>query len=115
MKVMTNAEFKILQSSLFKRLLSCLSHDNIRTMQRTLQFFRCVWSSCFSFLYTVCVNGWGDCDLWYRNEAFISLITPHTATLIPLLLPSLYRRGEIFWNVTVNKMTAVVLKKLMVR
>lgn len=32
-----------------------------------------------------------------------------------LLLPALYRRGQLFWNPTVNKMTAVALRKLLVR
>ena len=39
-------------------------------------------------------------------------IRPHSSVVIQRLLPALYRKGRLFWNLTVNKMTAAVLKKL---
>jgi hypothetical protein len=42
-------------------------------------------------------------------------MTPRAPEVIARLLPPLYRKGTLFWNQTVNKMTHIVLKKLRVR
>ena len=81
-------------------------HDNVRTIQRALQFFR----------YTFCdMGGYNPPTIFFvhvfRNESFLDHIRPHSTAVIERLLPALYRKGRLFWNLTVNKMTAAVLKK----
>lgn len=86
LEISTAEEFSSLLDVVLNRLKISLMHDNVRTIQRALQFF--------------------------RNEQFMEHIRPHSAVVIQQLLPALYRKGRLFWNLTVNKMTAAVLKKL---
>jgi hypothetical protein len=76
-----------------KRLIaSCgFVNDNFRTVQRGLQFFRNAKISA----------------LCQSSVAVYSRVCED-------LLPALYRRGQLSWNPTVNKMTAAVLTILQV-
>lgn len=48
-----------------------------------------------------------------RNDRLFELMTPHLELIVSELLRPLYRGGELFWNPTVNKMTALVLQKFL--
>jgi hypothetical protein len=49
-----------------------------------------------------------------RNDKFLAHLLRHSDQSFPQLLSPLFRQGKLFWNQTVNKMTANVLKKLYV-
>lgn len=83
-----------------------LSHENIRPLQRTLQLFRynITYLSLYLFIF---INN-------HRNEKFLNHLIRHSNKCYEKILVVLYRKGHLFWNQTVNKMTANVLKKLYV-
>ena len=49
----------------------------------------------------------------FRNQKILDLFSTMSERVVKVLLPVLYRDGKLHWNPTVNKMTAMVLKKLM--
>lgn len=51
-------------------------------------------------------------SFFVRNDRLVDLMIPHLDIIVSELLGPLYRGGELFWNPTVNKMTALVLQRL---
>eukprot|EP00971_Amphidinium_carterae_P001467 29219-Amphidinium_carterae.1 len=49
---------------------------------------------------------------FWKDDHFVELAKGESLKLIPQLLPALLRGGELFWNLTVNRMTSLVLEKL---
>lgn len=83
---MSPLQFRLVLQPLSDRLRLCMQHDNARPMQRALTMF--------------------------KNEEFLALLRPHLTEVCNKLLSVLYRGGKLFWNPTVNKMTALALQNI---
>lgn len=85
-------DFLALLPALLDLLARSLSHDNCLPMQRALEMFKS--SGTLLARLRLC-----------PPEALNAALTQ--------LLPPLYRRGKLFWNPTVNKMTGLALEALL--
>lgn len=75
---------------------------NIRTKQRALQIFR------NPKILSLCLNIESNVDVRSNDPKLPS------NKFLQLIIPALFNHGELSWNPTVNKMSALALQKLQV-
>ena len=93
----------------------CVSHVYIYVYIAVITIVIINWAWSLLTNHYICVLMTPPCRLvGIRNNAFMKLLAHRSAETIALLLLPLYRGGNLFWNQTVNKMTANVLRKLRV-
>lgn len=82
------------------RLVNCIgtNADNIRPAQRALQYFK--HPNVLAILLS-------------KEMSLMESGKTIGQASLSLILPALYRQGQLSWNPTVNKMTALALKNLM--
>jgi hypothetical protein len=86
LKYVDDANFRELLPLLLRHMMRLLGSQNAIPVQAVLQ--------------------------WWKDDHFVRLCKGASSVLVPQLLPSLLRGGELFWNPTVNRMTSLVLEKL---
>jgi serine/threonine protein kinase len=79
-------EFQWLLPQFLPKLVRCLSVENSRVVEKAL--------------------------FMWQDEHFVGLLRSSSAAVMEPVVKALLRGGKLFWNPTVNKMTAVVLKKM---
>lgn len=81
-------ELPLFHNALLQRLARAIGTDadNIRPAQRALQMF--------------------------KSAGFLRALGSNLPASLDCLLPALYRGGKLSWNVTINKMTGLALRKL---
>lgn len=86
--VCNTAEAQVVLKDVLSKMVKCIGSnlDNIRPAQRVLQMF--------------------------KNEKVITFLTCNTHESFRILLPAIYRGGELSWNPTVNKMVGLALQRL---
>ncbi len=78
--------FGSLVPDIVSRVTKCLSTENSRLVEKALY-------------------------LW-KDESFLGLLESQVKTVMKPIVSTLYRGGKLFWNPTVNKMTAAVLETM---
>ncbi len=78
--------FESLVLDIVLRVTKCLATKNSRLVERALY-------------------------LW-KDESFLGLLESQVKTVMKPIVSTLYREGKLFWNPTVNKMTAAVLETM---
>jgi len=108
-------EFALVKSAFLNRIVSCIGTDadNIRPAQRALQLFK---NSSFLALLmgtgpTTGSQG-STTDSKDTPDDCIERTKQAGAESLRMLLPALFRGGQLCWNPTVNKMTGLALNNL---
>ncbi len=78
--------FELLAPLIVSQVVNCLSTENSRLVERALY-------------------------MW-QDDSFLGLLENQVKTVMKPIIFTLYRGGKLFWNPTVNKMTAAVLERM---
>jgi Protein phosphatase 2A regulatory B subunit (B56 family) len=109
------SEFLAVLPLFLKKVVSALGKvgdsDNFRTSQRALQIFKSK-----ALLVLLAEQHRSDQEIEEKRElkdgGNSTVASPALSSVFSALIPALYRGGQLSWNPTVNKMTALALRNL---